>query len=163
MEGVRAGKIKKKNGSFVTSAKAQEEFLSNSLQYQTWRVMANMKEGVVETIAFILAKRYMGMGSGDTDLGTVVGMSGAASTSPTAGADALDGTFTGMIDAFAGAAAPLAMTGEAAAVWSPDVPENANAVDAGSATAAAGGFGALDRSDCGIGGSGTVIKFSCKP
>ena len=58
MEGVRAGKIKKKNGSFVTSAKDQEEFLSSSLQYQTWRLMANMKEGLVETIAFILAKRY---------------------------------------------------------------------------------------------------------
>lgn len=58
MEGVRAGKIKKKSGSCVTSAKDQEEFLSSSIRYQTWRLMANMKEGLVETIAFILAKRY---------------------------------------------------------------------------------------------------------
>ena len=57
-EGVKSGKIKKKDGSFTTSASSQEEFLSSSLLYQTWRIMANMKEGLVEAITFILAKRY---------------------------------------------------------------------------------------------------------
>ena len=57
-EGVKSGKIKKKDGSFTTSASSQDEFLSSSLLYQTWRILANMKEGLVEAITFILAKRY---------------------------------------------------------------------------------------------------------
>jgi hypothetical protein len=58
MEGVRQGKIKKEGGSFTSSIMEQDKYLADNHTYQTWRLMANMKEVLVEAIAFILVKKY---------------------------------------------------------------------------------------------------------
>jgi hypothetical protein len=57
-EGVSAGKISKASGSFTTPAKDQDEYLAGNQSYQTWRVMANMKELLVEATSQVLARRY---------------------------------------------------------------------------------------------------------
>lgn len=36
----------------------QEQFLADNYTYQTWRLMSNMKEILVEAIVYILANRY---------------------------------------------------------------------------------------------------------
>jgi hypothetical protein len=57
-EGVSAGKISKASGSFTTPMKDQDEYLAGNQNYQTWRVMANMKELLVEAAAQVLARKY---------------------------------------------------------------------------------------------------------
>lgn len=57
-EGVRAGKLQKTSGSVTSPPSAQEQFLADNLTYQTWRLMANMKELLLEVAAHILARRY---------------------------------------------------------------------------------------------------------
>jgi len=57
-EGVRDGKLRKADGVITSSERDQSEYLASSATYQTWRVMANMKESLVEALSFLLAKRY---------------------------------------------------------------------------------------------------------
>ena len=57
-EGVKAGKITKASGSYTTASKDQDAFLAENRTYQTWRLMANMKELLVEAVAQILARKY---------------------------------------------------------------------------------------------------------
>jgi len=57
-EGVRAGKIKKSGGSIVSTSQEQDSFLSDNSTYQTWRLMSNMKELLVEAAARLLAQKY---------------------------------------------------------------------------------------------------------
>jgi hypothetical protein len=57
-EGVSAGKINKSSGSFTTPSKDQDEYLAGNRSYQTWRVMANMKELLVEAAAQVLVRKY---------------------------------------------------------------------------------------------------------
>jgi hypothetical protein len=57
-EGVKAGKITKASGEITSTVHQQEEFLAGNHTYQTWRLMANMKEVLAESVAWILAKRY---------------------------------------------------------------------------------------------------------
>jgi len=56
--GVRAGKLEKRSGSVTSPLSVQEQFLADDLTYQTWRLMANMKELLVEVAANILTRRY---------------------------------------------------------------------------------------------------------
>jgi hypothetical protein len=57
-EGVRQGKMKKEGGSITSTMNEQEQFLADNHTYQTWRIMANMKEVLVEGIAFSLIQKY---------------------------------------------------------------------------------------------------------
>lgn len=57
-EGVAAGKIKKASGEFTSSGQEQDSYLAGNETYQTWRLMANMKELLVETSTCLLVKRY---------------------------------------------------------------------------------------------------------
>jgi hypothetical protein len=57
-EGVAAERITKSSGSFTTPTKDQDEYLAGNQNYQTWRVMANMKELLVEAASQILARKY---------------------------------------------------------------------------------------------------------
>lgn len=57
-EGVRAGKLQKTSGSVTSPPSAQEQFLADNLTYQTWRLMSNMKELLLEVASHILARRY---------------------------------------------------------------------------------------------------------
>lgn len=57
-EGVRQGKIKKAGGSFTSSVNEQENYLADNHTYQTWRLMANMKEVLVEAMSFVLVYKY---------------------------------------------------------------------------------------------------------
>jgi hypothetical protein len=57
-EGVRSGKITKSDGSFTSSQREQDAFLAENRNYQTWRLMANMKELLVEATSQILTKKY---------------------------------------------------------------------------------------------------------
>ena len=57
-EGVRAGKLQKTSGSVTSPPSVQEQFLAHNLTYQTWRLMANMKELLLEVASHILARRY---------------------------------------------------------------------------------------------------------
>jgi hypothetical protein len=57
-EGVNLGKITKSSGSITSSEKTQEDFLTDSFIYQTWRLMANMKELLVEAAAHVLCRKY---------------------------------------------------------------------------------------------------------
>ncbi|MFC1799477.1 AIPR family protein [Candidatus Eisenbacteria bacterium] len=57
-EGVRQRTIAKSDGSITSPAKVQEDFLSENSTYQTWRLLANMKEVLVESLAYILAMKY---------------------------------------------------------------------------------------------------------
>lgn len=57
-EGVKSNKIKKIDGSFTTPVRDQDAYLADSTTYQTWRLMANMKELLVEITSQILCKRY---------------------------------------------------------------------------------------------------------
>jgi hypothetical protein len=57
-EGVNEGLIDKVSGSFKVTSAAEDLFLSDNATYQTWRLMANMKELLVEATAFLLAKKY---------------------------------------------------------------------------------------------------------
>jgi len=57
-EGVKAGKLTKASGSITSSEADQDSYLAESSIYQTWRLMANMKELLVETAAQILARKY---------------------------------------------------------------------------------------------------------
>ncbi|MCW5978518.1 MAG: AIPR family protein [Bryobacteraceae bacterium] len=57
-EGVVDGAIEKSGGSFKVSAHEEEKFLSTSATYQTWRLLANMKELLVELATHVLARRY---------------------------------------------------------------------------------------------------------
>jgi hypothetical protein len=57
-EGVSAGKISKASGSFTSPAKVQDEYLAGNRTYQTWRIMANMKELLVEAASQVLARKY---------------------------------------------------------------------------------------------------------
>jgi hypothetical protein len=57
-EGVKAGKLVKAGGSIISGEVEQDSYLSESPTYQTWRLMANMKELLVEAAAQILARKY---------------------------------------------------------------------------------------------------------
>ena len=57
-EGVKQGVIRKADGSFTSPPKEQEDFLAANDTYQTWRIMANMKEVLVESLTFVLSIRY---------------------------------------------------------------------------------------------------------
>lgn len=57
-EGVRAGKLQKSSGSITSPPSVQDLFLAENLTYQTWRLMANMKEVLLEVASHILARRY---------------------------------------------------------------------------------------------------------
>jgi hypothetical protein len=57
-EGVRAGKITKASGSFTSTASQQESYLDTNHTYQTWRLMANMKEVLVEAATTVLIRKY---------------------------------------------------------------------------------------------------------
>jgi hypothetical protein len=57
-EGVRAGRIEKSSGQFVSPPLVQEAYLGENTTYQTWRLMSNMKEVLVECAAHILARKY---------------------------------------------------------------------------------------------------------
>jgi hypothetical protein len=57
-EGVKEGKIKKSSGSIISSPNDQETYLADNTDYQTWKLMANMKEVLLETVVYILSKRY---------------------------------------------------------------------------------------------------------
>jgi len=57
-EGVSAGRISKASGSFTTPLKDQDEYLAGNQNYQTWRVMANMKELLLEAATQVLARKY---------------------------------------------------------------------------------------------------------
>lgn len=57
-EGVVQGKIKKASGSITSPLKEQEDYLADNHTYQTWRLMANMKELLVEAISFVLVHKY---------------------------------------------------------------------------------------------------------
>jgi len=55
---VKAGKIAKSSGSYTTSSREQDAYLSENRTYQTWRLMANMKELLVEAVAQVLSRKY---------------------------------------------------------------------------------------------------------
>src|ERR1019366_1278338 len=57
-EGVKAGRIEKRSGQFVSPPSVLESYLADNTTYQTWRLMSNMKEVLVESAAHILARRY---------------------------------------------------------------------------------------------------------
>jgi hypothetical protein len=57
-EGVRKGLIAKADGSFKITPQDEESFLGKSPLYQTWRLLANMKELLVECCSHILARKY---------------------------------------------------------------------------------------------------------
>jgi len=57
-EGVKAGKLVKAGGSITSSEADQDAYLSESPTYQIWRLMANMKELLVEAAGQILARKY---------------------------------------------------------------------------------------------------------
>jgi hypothetical protein len=57
-EGVVAGKIKKSGGSIVSPQSEQDTYLADNSTYQTWRLMSNMKELIVEAAAHVLTRRY---------------------------------------------------------------------------------------------------------
>jgi AIPR protein len=62
-EGVKSGKITKSSGSITSSTGEQEAYLSENGTYQTWRLMSNMKELLVECGSQILARKYGHLGS----------------------------------------------------------------------------------------------------
>ena len=57
-EGVKADRIEKRSGQFVSPPSVQEAYLADNTTYQTWRLMSNMKEVLVESAAHILARKY---------------------------------------------------------------------------------------------------------
>lgn len=57
-EGVKANKIRKSSGEVISSDSEQDAYLAENATYQTWRVMNNMKELLVEVASQILAKKY---------------------------------------------------------------------------------------------------------
>jgi hypothetical protein len=57
-EGIRTGFIREADGTIMSSIAEQDSFLAGNHNYQTWRLMANMKEQLVEATAFILALKY---------------------------------------------------------------------------------------------------------
>jgi hypothetical protein len=57
-EGHLAGRIKKASGSFTSTEREQLDYLADSDTYQTWRLMANMKELLAECVSAVLARRY---------------------------------------------------------------------------------------------------------
>lgn len=57
-EGVKEGKIQKSSGTITSSLNEQETYLANNNNYQTWKLMANMKEVLLESVAYVLSKRY---------------------------------------------------------------------------------------------------------
>jgi hypothetical protein len=61
-EGVKSGKINKSSGSITSSVSEQEVYLSENGTYQTWRLMSNMKELLVECASQILVRRFGPLG-----------------------------------------------------------------------------------------------------
>jgi hypothetical protein len=57
-EGVRAGEIEKRSGSITSPQSIQEAYLASNTTYQVWRLMTNMKELLVESVAHILSQKY---------------------------------------------------------------------------------------------------------
>ncbi|MBI3850705.1 MAG: AIPR family protein [Verrucomicrobia bacterium] len=57
-EGVKAGKIQKASGSFTSPPSEQDAYLATNHTYQTWRLMANMKELLVEAASQMLVQKY---------------------------------------------------------------------------------------------------------
>lgn len=57
-EGHKAGKLQKSGGVITSPPSEQEKYLATNHGYQTWRVMANMKELLVEAATQVLLKRY---------------------------------------------------------------------------------------------------------
>ena len=57
-EGVSSGRIHKASGSITSTEREQDTFLSDNDTYQTWRLMANMKELLAEVVSQVLARRY---------------------------------------------------------------------------------------------------------
>ena len=56
--GVEAGKIDGANGEITSSQKKQDEYLAEDFDFQTWRLMDNMKEVLVEVATQVLARKY---------------------------------------------------------------------------------------------------------
>jgi hypothetical protein len=57
-EGVKAGEIEKHDDLITSPQTVQEIYLATNLNYQVWRLMANMKELLVEATAYVLVKKY---------------------------------------------------------------------------------------------------------
>lgn len=57
-EGVKAGKIEKRDGHFTSPASVEEAFLAGNTTYQTWRLMSNMKEVLLECMSHVLVRKY---------------------------------------------------------------------------------------------------------
>ena len=57
-EGVSAGRIHKSSGSYTTPEREQDVYLSDNRTYQTWRLMANMKELLAEIVSQVLVRKY---------------------------------------------------------------------------------------------------------
>jgi len=57
-EGVKAGRIEKRSGQFISPPSVQETYLSENTSYQAWRLMSNMKEVLAESAAHLLARKY---------------------------------------------------------------------------------------------------------
>jgi hypothetical protein len=57
-EGHLEGKFTKASGSFQITSAQEDAFLATSTTYQTWRLMANMKELLVEAATLLLVRKY---------------------------------------------------------------------------------------------------------
>lgn len=57
-EGVRANKIRKSSGEIVSSDSEQDAYLAENPTYQTWRLMTNMKELLVEVASQVIARKH---------------------------------------------------------------------------------------------------------
>jgi hypothetical protein len=57
-EGVKANKIRKASGEIISSEPEQDAYLAENPTYQTWRLMTNMKELIVEVASQVIIKRY---------------------------------------------------------------------------------------------------------
>lgn len=57
-EGVKSGKIRKASGSITSTEREQDNFLADNDTYQTWRLMANMKELLAEVASQVLVRKY---------------------------------------------------------------------------------------------------------
>ncbi|WKZ81035.1 MAG: AIPR family protein [Fimbriimonadaceae bacterium] len=57
--GIAEHQLERRGGSIQSSEKQIDEYLVTDTEYQTLRLMANMKELLVEAIGYILAKKYL--------------------------------------------------------------------------------------------------------
>ena len=57
-EGHKDGIIRKANGSYTSAISDQDAYLATNSNYQTWRLMSNMKEVLLAVVSHILVRRY---------------------------------------------------------------------------------------------------------